>query len=471
MSNTNNINPSFVKISENFDTDDILDDLIATPFEVNVGDEINIGGRNFLVQKLRDDQNNIKTKEVSDIKGNLRGYEELLRIGVINDDFGIDDLYLKNVRNGDALIEVSIPEKVYQSFEKKGKKDKVLHNFPKNFFVRVDSTMLNSKFKEKNIVPQENEIKLTPCMFASDSALAITESGKQISITERNRTIDEKILDLEVGNSFTLYEREIVSRLVGTVNLLAYNKKIDRITTALPRGAYYSFLFQGATDGFISPQMVLDWFNIVDNRVKNLFLLIKKGIHQYNPNIPITQYSFMDNACEAMRNYFVERVKNPVLPVVLEELYKISLEEIENKDSFARQLFASNIARPTTFTDLCNFTYSVGNLTNMELKEGEKPVTQQIIGVYDVTETMMWIEAKRLRNRGLLEFRGQFNPVVPQSTTYDNLSYISVMPTEHIIFDVSPEFAQKYMGGFTRLYSVRQNAITNQDTENILGTI
>lgn len=466
-----NINPSFVKISENFDTDDILDDLISTPFDINIGDEINIGGRIFLVQKLRDEQNNIKLKEVSDIKGNVRGYEELLRTEIITPDFGIDDLYLKNIRNGDALLEVSIPEKVYAAFEKKGKKDKILHNFPKNFFVRVDSTMLNNKFKEKNVKFEQTEIKLTPCMFASDSALAFTESGKQISITERNRTIDEKIMDLEVGNSFTLYEREIVSRLVGTVNLLAYNKKIDKITTALPRGAYYSFLFQGASEGFVSAQMVLDWFDIVDKRVKYLFLLIKKGIHQYNPHIPISQYSFMDNACEAMRNYFVERVKNPALPVILEELYKISLQEIEQKDSFARQLFASNVARPTTFTDLCNFTYSVGNLTNMEIKEGEKPITQQIIGVYDVTETMMWIEAKRLRNRGLLEFRGQFNPVVPQSTTYDNLSYMSVMPIEHIIFDVSPEFAEKYMGGFTRLYSVRQNAISNQDTANILGTI
>ncbi len=466
-----NINPLFVKISENLDTDDILDDLVATPFEVSIGDEINIGGRNFLVQRLRDDQNNIKTKDVSDIKGNLRGYDELLRTNIISEDFQIDDLYLRNVRNGDALIEISIPEKVYTSFERKGKNDKVIHNFPKNFFVRIDSSMLNSKFKEKNVKFEKTEIKLSPCMFASDSAIAFTESGKQISITERNRVIDEKIINLEIGNSFTLYEREIVNRLVGTVNLLTYNKKIDKITTALPRGAYYSFLFQGASEGFVSPQMVLDWFDIVDKRVKYLFLLIKKGIHQYNPNLSIEQYSFMDNACGVMRDYFEKRLRNPALPIILDELFAITLKEIEQKDSFARQVFASNVPRPTNFTDLCNFTYSATNLINMEQKEGEKPIIQQIIGVYDVTETMMWIEAKRIRNRGLLEFRGQFNSAVPQSTTYDNLSYISVMPIEHIIFDVSPEFATKYMGGFTRLYSVRQNAITTQDTSHILGTI
>ena len=50
------------------------------------------------------------------------------------------------------------------------------------------------------------------------------------------------------------------------------------------------------------------------------------------------------------------------------------------------------------------------------------------------------------------------------------LSFISVMPIEHVIFDISPEFAQEHMGGFTRLYSVRDGALSEefeQDIEDI----
>ncbi|TAE73522.1 MAG: hypothetical protein EAZ85_06845 [Bacteroidetes bacterium] len=456
--------PAFVKISENLATDEVLDDLIVEPFNIEIGDKFNIGGRFFSVNGLLDEKGQYKTKECSDLKNNLKTYEELIRTKIIPESFKIDDLYLKNERNSDALIEITIPTGIYET----EKPDQILHSNQRSFFARLDSSMLNTKLKEKNIQFDSTEIKLTPCMFASDAALAFTNSQKQISITERNTIIDENIERLEVNHSFTLYEKEIISRLIGTVNLLAYNQKINFITTALPRGAYYTFLFKGAADGFISPKMVLDWFDKVDARVKFLRLIIKKGIHQYHQHIPITQYSFMDTACDMMRKYFEDCDKDSNKKIDLEELLNLVLNEIEQKDSFAKQIFISNIEKPKTFQDLCNFTYSIGNLTNMELKENEKQNFQQIIGVYDVSESMMWTEAKRLRNRGLLEFRGQFNANVPQSTTYDNLSYVSVMPTEHVIFDISPEFAEKYMGGFTRLYSVRENALTNSDTHHIL---
>jgi hypothetical protein len=459
-----NTDPIFLKISENFDTTDILDDLKIEPFEISVGDIFNIGGRTFSVNRVKDEQGNFKFKESSDLKGNLKAYEELIRTEIINPEFRIDDLYLRNERNGDSLIEITIPEGIYE----KVPHDEILHSNQHSFFVRLDSSMLNSKLKDKNIQFAETEIKLTPCMFASDSAIAITQNDKHISITERNTVVDDKIIEIITNPTFTLYEREIVSRLVGTVNLLAYNKKIDKITTALPRGAYYSFVFQGANDGFITPEQVLDWFDKVDARVKFLRILIKKGIHQYHPQIPIEQYSFMDSACSAMRNYFGERLENPNKKIDLQELFDLTLNAIIQQDTFAKQLFESGVNKPTNFQELCNFTYSIGNLTDMELFDGKPLIYKQIIGVYDVTETMMWIEAKRLRNRGLLEFRGQFNPKVPQNTTYDNLSFISVMPIEHIIFDVSPEFAEKYMGGFTRLYSIRRDALSEEDEGAIL---
>ncbi|MEO1655924.1 MAG: hypothetical protein AAFU64_20450, partial [Bacteroidota bacterium] len=66
--------------------------------------------------------------------------------------------------------------------------------------------------------------------------------------------------------------------------------------------------------------------------------------------------------------------------------------------------------------------------------------------------------------------QGKFNAKVPQNSTYDHLSFISIMPIEHIIFDISPEFAEKHMGGFTRLYSVREGSLTDDFEQDILDS-
>ena len=105
----------------------------------------------------------------------------------------------------------------------------------------------------------------------------------------------------------------------------------------------------------------------------------------------------------------------------------------------------------------------------MEICEDKPAKPKLILGVYDVSETLMWVVTKKIRNRGILERRGLFNPNVPQNTLYDHLSFLSIMPTEHVIFDLSPEFTQKYMGGFTRLYSVRHSSLGEQSQEYILN--
>ncbi len=459
---TFNTDPTFVKISENLATTDIHDDLIVTPVEVKAGDTINIGGRTYQVHKIHDAAGNIAVKN-SDLKKNIKAFEELKTQGIVL-DYKIDDLCLVNVLNGDVLIEVSIPTNPYM----KAHKDHVLYSNQRTFFVRFDDSMYNSKLRDKNVKFEEVEIKLTPCMFASDSALVITESGKTVSITERNILLDEPIVKLLTSQSFTLYEREIVSRLVGTANLTAYTQKVDYITTALPRGAYYSFLFQAFFDGHIAASLVLDWFDRVDVRVKELRRLIKRGIHFRHPNMRIEHYSFMDSACDMMRAYFEAAQANPNGNYTKEDLLARILDTIIEKDSFAKQIFELGVEKPSTFGDLSNFTYAIGNLTDMELRADKPAKPKLILGVYDVSETMMWVVAKKMRNRGILERRGLFNASVPQNTVYDNLSFLSVMPTEHVIFDLSPEFTEKYMGGFTRLYSVRHHALERESQKHIL---
>ncbi len=460
-----NIDPTFVKISENHDTTDVLDDLVVAPVEVKPGDSINIGGRNYLVHKIYDEKGDIAITN-TDLKKNIRAFEELKALGIMS-EYKIDDLCLVNVFNGDVLVEISIPANPYT----REHHNHILYSNQKTFFVRFDESMYNTKMRDRKTPFEEVEIKLTPCMFAADSALAHTEEGKTVSITERNIYISSRVTHLETRDMFTLYEREVVSRLVATANLTAHTQKVDFITTALPRGAYYSFLFQGYFDGFVSAKIVLDWFHKVDDRVTRLRRLIKKGVHFRHPDMHIAHYSFMDSACDMMRAYFEEAHQRGTIEGTIEEFLAKVVDTIIAHDDFAKQIFELGIERPATFTDLSNLTYSVGNLTDMKVDEGATtpPKPKLIVGVYDVSETLMWVVAKKIRNRGILEKRGLFNFKIPQNSKYDHLSFMSIMPIEHVIFDLSPEFIQKYMGGQTRLYSVRHHALEREAHKHILS--
>ena len=449
------LNPTFIRISENLDTVDIPDDLHAHPVVVEEGHELLIGGRSYRAKSIRDENGEFMIKNSKDdLKGNLKAYEELVRAGVT--DFRIDDLCLRNTRNGNVLIEMEIPEDFY----KEPVFNRLFEAKQRNFFVRLDSSMLNARIRDNNEPFDRVEIKTTPCMFAADSAIGITESGRRLPLTERSTVIDENIVEIETKDGFTFYEREIISRLVGAVNILDCKDKISKVTTVIPWGAYYSFLFQGAADGFIAPEVILKWFDRVDERVRAIGILMRKGIHRYSGHeIEIEQYSFMDSAIGAMRKYFEERVSNPK-PVDMDELFELVLNTIIEKDSFARQLFDSGVKKPKNFRKLADFTYAVCNLTDMEIEDGVTPDKNTlIIGVFDISETITWNATKKIRNGGLLKHRGQFDPKKSKNTTYDHLSFINVMPIEHIMFDVSEEFAEQYMGGYPRLYSVKETSL------------
>lgn len=419
----------------------------------------------YRATSIRDENGEFKIKNAKDdLKVNLKAYDELIRAGIAH--FPIDDLCLKNTRNGNVLVEIAIPEEFYLQNKLF---NPLFQATQRNFFVRLDSSMLNARIRDNNETFDRVEIKTTPCMFAADSAIGITESGKRLALTERSTAIDENIVEIEIKSGFTFYEREIISRLVGTVNLLDSNGKIDKVTTVLPWGAYYSFLFQGAADGFVPPSLMLQWFNKVDERVKSIERLMHMGIKRYRDNhIEIEQYSFMDSAIGAMRQYFQDRVDHPK-PVDLEELFNLVLDTIIEKDSFAKQLFESGVKKPQNFRKLADFTYAVCNLTDMELKDGVQPDKNTlIIGVFDISETLTWNATKKIRNGGLLKFRGQFDPKKSKNTTYDHLSFINVMPIEHIVFDVSDEFAEQYLGGYPRLYSVQDDSLADDMEKKVV---
>ena len=105
------VDPLMFKIVEDLETADIPDDLNLVPLDIKVGDTLQIGHRQYEVKSLRDDQGNlIKANKKNDLRSNYRAFEELKKTGIIPDSFVLDDLYLRNPKNGNVLVELSVPE-------------------------------------------------------------------------------------------------------------------------------------------------------------------------------------------------------------------------------------------------------------------------------------------------------------------------------------------------------------------------
>lgn len=459
--------PLMLKIVEDWETTDILGSLKVIPLELKIGDEWQIGYRRYRVDTLRDEQGNLlrgSKYNLRDLRDNLRAFIELKRIGVIPESFVLNELCLRNPDNGNALVELLVPELTDCS----SNSDLMTPNSKRSFFVRFDSSAINPNLKKSPI--EFTRVVFTTCMFGTDFANVITESGRKVPITERHSrqsVVDGRAVKLLIHSQLSLYEREAIKRLTSIVKLLTYNGKVDAITTAFPRGAYYSFLLDDLEDGWVSPSMVLQWFDEVDQRVQILQDIVHQDLQSACPHIPINQYSFMDVTCDTMRGY-VERIhQNPQQAFDREELLQLCLDAIIEHDPLGGLLEQAGLLNFQTFQEMADFTYAVSNLIDMAEKQQGWVSTKQIIGVYDVTENILWNVMRKLRKNGLLKFKGLYDEVKPERSPLDNLSYVAVMPIEHIAFDLSPEFVDNYMGGYQKLYALRKGALPDKEEEQL----
>ena len=441
--------PVFLQIIHHPKNESNLLTLDVEELEIEIGESLQIVGKQFIVELLRDSDGQLLTGKSKGIKGNLSAYEELTRTGVMPDGL-IHELYLRETDLGLVLLQFQVPAGVYQNGESVIK----TISKPHSLFLRMDHQMMNTRMRDRNDSFEETKIYFTPCMFGSDSAFLITQSGKKLAITDRALAIDEPIVAMRCNVDFSLYEREIIGRLVSVVNGLTFSGKISSITTTLPHGAYYSFLIEAAGQGHVSPSMMLEWFAMVDEKVRRIRGLIHKSVRRFNPDMPMDQYSLMDAACGVMRAYFMERENDPTLPVNVDELLQLTIDVVEAADTFVHQAFESGVPRPTSFYEFANLTYGLSVLRDMELKQGQPLTTKQIIAVYDIVETRAWYASKKYRNQNLLLHRGQFNNHRAQSTTYDHLSYICVQPIEPIAMELDPLYVQEHMGGTASLYNL-----------------
>jgi hypothetical protein len=451
--------PLFVKITEDTTEGAAPGDLDITTLEIELGDTLNIAGRTYSVEPVRGEGGAFAIRgRTDDLRGNLAAYDLLHWAGVLPADCEIDDLCLRNPQNGDCLLELCHDGPRACSY------DPLLQPGKRHIFVRLDGCMQNPHLDDgafDNVV-----VRGSGCMFGTKSAHVVTKTGRVLSLIERSTVLDEPVERLVTRPNMSLYEREILRRLIGVITLLLRGGKVGRLVVALPRGAYYGLPVVGASLGLVSPELMLEWFDKVDERVAMLHQRYVRDIGRAARSFAVERYSFMDSACEVLRAFFRARLGRGAEPFDVQALLAEVLSAMQENDPFARYVFSSGAPRPATFQELADLTYAVTNL--VEMAEPPKGRTL-VVGVYDPTENIMWNAARKVRYRGLLEPRGLYNASGPQRSKLDALSYVGVMPIEQVVFDVSDEYAEQNLGGAGRLLAVQDTKIDTIDKHLITG--
>jgi hypothetical protein len=451
--------PLFVSITENASAESGPGALQVATIQVKPGDTLPIAGRSYTVETVRRPDGTFPIKDRhDDLRGNLSAFELLRRTGALPGDVELDDLYLRSPGNGDCLLELR------HDGPQLDKADPLQQPKQRHSFVRFDAGMQNPHLNDADF--DEIVVRGSSCMFGTKSAKFMTVSGRALSMVERSTVVDEPIERILTRNGPSLYEREILRRLIGILALLVRGGKVNRFVAAFPRGAYYGFPIAGAARGYISPRLMLEWFDRVDERVRMLRERYATDLSRAAPAFQMEEYSFMDSACDMLREFFEGRLARGSEPFDGDALLADVIETMQQKDPFARYVFASGVRRPTTFRELADLTYAATNLVEMA---DAAPRKKLVIGLYDPTENIMWSETRKLRYRGLLEPRGLYRPVGPTRSKLDSLSYVGIMPLEQVIIDVNSDYAERHFSGTGRLVALQDSMLLKLDSHLVSG--
>lgn len=167
------------------------------------------------------------------------------------------------------------------------------------------------------------------------------------------------VVDIEVDTRSTLYEHDTVYKLTHTIKqvLQSYSNPI-RVSLNLPQVEYYLYLLEAYNHGFISADLLLKWFSIVDVRyAKNLFL------YQSAMQAVMQGYAF----------YTVEPLSfiKPYIMNLVKQRKKVAFSDILVWVSKSKTLYGDIVLKvtgtpfePKTFMELADLSYVVALMTD-----------------------------------------------------------------------------------------------------------
>ncbi len=210
------------------------------------------------------------------------------------------------------------------------------------------------------------------CLF-SDRALRVHgDSGTSFScLRPGGAPIDGLVRRIESSEDLTLYELESACRLpwltASLIALLPPGMPVS-VTLDVPRIQYYLYLLDGFERGFVSADLMLHWFELVDERNAQVSALLEhelaEALSDEQPGRPV-------HVGRADGMAFLE----PAIRRSVRTPAPLRLADIAGMLSANDAVWATAIgtADPATYRDLINLSYAVEQLRSGIAPRGERP--------------------------------------------------------------------------------------------------
>lgn len=421
--------------------------------QVQHGEIINVGGLMYEVNSLEEYQASTQNSN-REFRKSVQAFDLMKEEGIIHHTAQLQDICLRNTTNGTVLLSIKPP------------KNTDFFNKDQAYLLRFNANMLNVSLHQKYKIIPNIDIKFSPCLFGTHAAYLLTEDGQKIPVTDRRSGTDKKVTKIVVpDNLYSFYEEEILTRMFGTIYFLSRTNKNIKLTSTLPKAPYYTFVFEDYENGIISKEIVLEWFGKVDKKVATITDRIERFVSKYVPScVQLSNYSFLDAACDLMYNYTLNSNN-----FNSKELLLLIYEKLMQDSAFANFVF-TKIPFPENFKELADLSYVLSNLNDMsENFDYEK--RQLNILIYDITENKLLDKVRQMRNMKFLNTMNLFNPSLNKIQPMDHLSYIGVMTTENIVYELSDEFIEEEMYGFKKLYGMNEDLLSADLQKEILRNL
>jgi hypothetical protein len=232
------------------------------------------------------------------------------------------------------------------------------------------------------------------CLFSSGALRVVGVDGTYFSfLSPAAAGVSGPVQRIESSAKLSLYELENAVRLpwliADMIALLPLRRQLVAVTIDVPRVQYYLYLLDAFYEGLLSPELVIRWFELVDERNRRVTELLRRRLR-----IALAQ-------ARPAHRVFVRRAANMAL---LEPLIKGSIRSgvpfavgqmaaaLSMDDPLWRLVL--RVRSPASYRDLVNLSYVVEQLRGALARRGDR--RQLMIAVDSPGETRTYSQTREV---------------------------------------------------------------------------
>jgi hypothetical protein len=214
---------------------------------------------------------------------------------------------------------------------------------------------------------------VTGCCLFTDRAVRLAGDGDRTSscLTPSSAPIDSPVRRIESSSRLTLYELESACRLpllaADLVALLPPEMPVT-VTIDVPRVQYYVYLLDAFHRGLVAPELMLRWFELVDERHGRVTALLESELGSaLSAVIPGRHVMVRPAEGMARLEHAIRRAVHSRTPLAVADM----AAELSAND--ALWAMAIGHTTPAGYRDLVNLSYVVEQLRGGITRPGEHP--------------------------------------------------------------------------------------------------